>query len=242
MLKRLLRRPAVSAWLARTLAAILGFCLSTTRWTLLGAEHFAPFEQGAPVIAAFWHEHLPLMPALWRRAQAATPGLRLHVLVSRHRDGRLIGEVIRGFGLDLAHGSSERGGQGRGGPGRGGQARGGATGAMTLLAALAAGEQVAITPDGPRGPRRVAAAGTARLAALSGCPVLPCAAATRRRLTLSSWDQMALPLPWGRGVLVCGPAIAVAPDVWEQDGGRAAVAAIAAGLDAASAAAWARCR
>lgn len=217
--------------MAALLGRYLDFALSTTRWTVIGQENFAPFEGGAPVIAAFWHEHLPLMPALWNRARAVTPGLRLHVLVSRHNDGRFIGNVIGRFGLKVAHGSSARNGQNRGG-----QNRGGARGAMALLAALEAGDQVAITPDGPRGPRRVAAPGVAQLAGLSGCVVLPCAAQTSRRRVLGSWDRMIVPLPFGRGVLVCAAPIAVAR------GGDAMLPVIEAALIAASNAAQVACR
>jgi lysophospholipid acyltransferase (LPLAT)-like uncharacterized protein len=159
------------------------------------------------------------MPALFLRARAATPGLRLHVLVSRSRDGRFIGDVIARFGLFLAYGSRARAGV----------ERGGAQGAMVLLAALQAGEQVAITPDGPRGPRRVAAPGVAQLAALAGVPVLPCAAFSARSKRLGSWDRMLVPLPYGRGVLVCGPAISV-----PREGAAAALPVIAAALDAAA--------
>lgn len=226
VLKRLMRRAWVQSALAGLLGRYLGFVLATTRWTVVGQDHFDPFEHGAPVIAAFWHEHLPLMPALWNRARRTTPGLRLHVLVSRHTDGRFIGDVIARFGLDVAHGSTARGGQNRGG----------ARGALSLLAALEAGHQVVITPDGPRGPRRVAAPGVAQLAGLSGRPVMPCAAQTTHRRVLGSWDRMILPLPWGRGVLVCGPPITVARDGWED-----ALPTITAALDAVSAEAQLRC-
>jgi lysophospholipid acyltransferase (LPLAT)-like uncharacterized protein len=217
VLKRLLRRSAVQAVLAWLLGRYLQLALGTTRWTLLGAEHFEPYRTGTPVVAAFWHEVLPLMPALWTRARDATPGLRLQVLVSRHADGRFIGDIIARFGLEVAHGSSARDGR----------ARGGATGALSLLASLEEGCQVAITPDGPRGPRRVAAPGVAQLAGLSGRMVLPCAAASTRAVTLPSWDLMQLPLPFGRGVLVCGPAIAVARESWQDS-----LPVIAAALDA----------
>ena len=78
-----------------------------------------------------------------------------------------------------------------------------------LLNLLAGGDHIAITPDGPRGPRRVAAAGVAQLAALSGVPVLPCAAQTTRRWVLRTWDRMVVPQPFGRGVVVCLPTITV---------------------------------
>ncbi len=216
MLKRLLRRPAAQAMLAVLLGRYLAFALATTHWTLDGAEHLAPFLAGQPAIFAFWHERLPLMPAGWalvrRRSAAARPTTR--VLVSRHADGRFIGALMRGFGIDVAHGSSSNGG---------------AVGLRALLDALAAGADVGITPDGPRGPRRVAAAGVASLAALSGAAVLPCAAATTRRRVLKSWDRMVLPLPWGRGVVVCGAPIMVA-----REAGDTALAMIGAALTEAA--------
>ncbi len=227
MLKRLMRSSRVQAMLAAIVGRYLAWALSSTRWRLVGVENFAPYEHGAPVIAAFWHEHLPLMPQLWNRARAATPGLRLHVLVSRHKDGRFIGDVIARFGLSVTHGSSTRGGQNRGG----------AAGAMALLAVLESGQQVAITPDGPRGPRRKAAPGVAQLAGLSGCAVLPCAAQTSRRHVFASWDRMILPLPWGRGVLVCGTPIHVAREGWAD-----ALPAIEAALTEASETASRLCR
>jgi lysophospholipid acyltransferase (LPLAT)-like uncharacterized protein len=98
----------------------------------------------------------------------------------------------------------------------GSSSRGGASGLRQLLRLLRQGAIIGITPDGPRGPRRKAAEGVAQLAALAGVPILPCAARTSRRITLSSWDRMAIPLPFGRGVMVCGPAILVARDSWRE--------------------------
>jgi lysophospholipid acyltransferase (LPLAT)-like uncharacterized protein len=219
MLKRLLRHGPGQAVSAALLGRYLAFALASTRWTLHGAEHLAPAIAGGPAVAAFWHERLPLMPALLRHARRANPGLTASVLVSRHVDGRLIGELMRRFGLDVVHGSTARHGQDRGG----------AAGLLRLLDRLAAGSHVVITPDGPRGPRRVAAPGVAQLAALAGAAVLPCSAQTSHRWTLRSWDRMVLPLPFGHGVLVCMPAIAVA-----RDAGGAALPAIAAALTEAA--------
>lgn len=208
MIKRVLRHPRTLALGARALGAYLRFALRTTRWTLHGAD-LGRYLHATPAVFAFWHERLPLMPALWTmalRERDAAHGRRgrMHVLVSRHQDGRLIGDMMRDFGLDLVHGSSSKGAS----------QKGGASSLRALLAVLAAGDQVVITPDGPRGPRRHLAGGVAQLAALAGVPVLPCAAQCTRRRVLPTWDGMILPLPFGRGVLVCGAAIHVARDCW----------------------------
>jgi lysophospholipid acyltransferase (LPLAT)-like uncharacterized protein len=84
-----------------------------------------------------------------------------------------------------------------------------------LLAELQAGQHVLITPDGPRGPRRQAALGVAQIAGLSGSPVLPLGAQTSRRRVLPTWDRMYVPLPFGRGVIVCGALITVPREAWE---------------------------
>lgn len=226
MLKRLLRRPALRAALVGLLGHYLAFALRTTRWTLLGAEHL-PTPDGPPAIAAFWHENLALMPALWTELRRRGERRGVHVLVSRHHDGRVIGAMLRRFGVAVVHGSSARGGQDRGG----------AAGLRALAGVLAGGGHVAITPDGPRGPRRVAAPGVAHLAALSGAVVLPVAAQAGRRRVLRSWDRLVLPLPWGRGVIVCGPPVIVPREQWEN-----LLPVIAAALDACSRRADAACQ
>jgi len=226
----MLRRPGILALGTRALGAYLRFALRTTRWTLHGTE-LGRYMHATPAVFAFWHECLPLMPALWtlalrERASAGGPRGRMHVLVSRNRDGRLIGSMMQGFGLDLVHGSSAKGMA----------QKGGVSGLRALVAVLAAGDQVVITPDGPRGPRRRMAGGAAQLAALAEVPVLPCAARTTRRRVLPTWDRMILPLPFGRGVLVCGPPIHVPRDGWADS-----VPVIAAALTRAADEAEALC-
>ncbi|MSP01117.1 MAG: DUF374 domain-containing protein [Acetobacteraceae bacterium] len=202
-MKPLLRSGPVQHFLAWLISRYLRLILYTNRWTLDGADHFAPHRAGKPAIYTFWHEFLPLMPALPMLARrfpdyVPTP---LSTLVSQHRDGRLIGTVVRHFGIKPVHGSTSRGG---------------ANGVRRLLGLLRRGASIGITPDGPRGPKREAAQGVAQLAALSGVPILPCAVRTSRRVVLNTWDRMAIPLPFGRGVVVCEPAIAVSRDRWRE--------------------------
>lgn len=220
MLKRLLRHPRVLALGAAAIATWLRFVHRTTRWRIEGREHMrAIWESGVPAIGAFWHDQLPLMVFTWthRFPGERGPGpMRCVVLVSRHRDGRLIGDVVSRLGVEALHGST---------------ARGGFEAFRELQRLLAEGHCIVITPDGPRGPRRVAQPGVARLAALTGAKVLPLGVAVTRRKVLGTWDRVAIPLPFGRGGIAYGTPIAIAPDEAEP----AALARIAAGMDAAAA-------
>ena len=215
-MKAILRSSLAQALIPRLLGQYLSLILRTNSWTFDGAEHFAPLATGGSGVVGFWHEDLPLMPALTILARQ-TPGYRpvpVLTLVSQHRDGRFIGAIVRRFGIEPVLGSTSRGG---------------GAGLRALLRILRRGAIIGITPDGPRGPRRHAAPGLAQLAGLAGVPVVPCAARTSRRIVLNSWDRMAIPLPFGRGIVVCGPKIMVARDNW-----RASLPAIEAAMNQAA--------
>jgi len=189
---------AAIAWAAFRYVTLVA---RSARWRVEGETPFLAAAAQAPLILLFWHEALPAMPVLWQRARRAgmrRPGC---VLASQHRDGQLIGRVVAHMGIGLVSGSSSRGG---------------AAGLRGLARALAAGMHVGITPDGPRGPRRVCAPGAAQLAALTGAAIIPCGALTQRARTLNSWDRMRLPLPFGRGALVCGAPLHVAREDWRD--------------------------
>ncbi|MCX7380337.1 MAG: DUF374 domain-containing protein [Alphaproteobacteria bacterium] len=202
MLKDFARRPAVQALLAWAIAAWLSFALRTTRWTIEGDDEVRAVAASGRAVAAFWHETLPLMPALFRHARRAHPTLRATALASRHHDGRLLGEIMRALGTEVVHGSSRRDGRDRGGAAR-----------------------------------RRAAGGVAQLAGISGAPVLPCGAMMRHCVRLGTWDRMMLPLPFGRGAIVCGAPIDVPREGWA-----AALPGIEAAITAATARAEALCR
>ncbi|WP_428377300.1 glycosyltransferase N-terminal domain-containing protein [Lichenicoccus sp.] len=196
---------AVSAW---GIGLYLDLALRSTRWRLQAdAETWALLtgRDGRTAIVVFWHEYLPLVTALWLLARRENPHLSLNVMISRHRDGRLIADVIRRWRINTVTGSSARAGKSE---------KGGAAALRHLLGLLRDGQVVTITPDGPRGPRRVTQPGSARLAALAGVPVVPIAVFCRPSRRLRSWDRMMLPLPFGRGTIRCGTPITVPRQGW----------------------------
>jgi lysophospholipid acyltransferase (LPLAT)-like uncharacterized protein len=120
------------------------------------------------------------------------------VLVSRSRDGELVARYLARFGLDTVRGSTSRGGREAG---------------RALVAAVRRGSDIAVVPDGPRGPRGRLQPGVVTLAALTGAPIVPVAVAARPALRLRSWDAFMIPWPFARCAVVFGPPLLVARGV-----------------------------
>ncbi len=125
---------------------------SSLRVRTVGREVPAAIKRdGGQYIMAFWHGTLLMMVY-------AYVGERLTFLVSWHRDGELVTRVMRRFGMDATRGSSSRGGL---------------RALHGLLRKVRQGYDIAFTPDGPKGPARIAQLGVVQTARLAGLPVVP---------------------------------------------------------------------
>ncbi len=169
------------AFLASLAHSYIAFAGHTTR---LNAS---PVPGNGRYIFAAWHSQLAFMLyALRNRGISA--------LVSRSADGEYAARVTRKFGFNTVRGSSSRGG---------------VSSMMELVERGRGGFPLAITPDGPRGPKRKVQHGVIYLAAKTGLPILPVGAALSRRVVMNSWDNFELPLPFGRAELLYGEPITV---------------------------------
>jgi len=168
------------------------FLIKFLQWTMrieeLNSERIrGVWQRGENIIGAFWHGRLLMTPLVY-----GGPGLK--ILISRHRDGELITRTVRHFGLETVRGSSTRGGIG---------------GIKGLARALQEGYDVAIAPDGPRGPRYKVQPGVIQLARMTGFPVFPFTFSAFPRKVLQSWDRFIIPYPFSHGVFVFGEPISV---------------------------------
>ena len=180
---------AVLIWLYARSASLV---FATTRWQTHGRKDAdALLRAERPFISAFWHGRLMLAPHGW---QAEPP---IHVMISRHPDGESIARATRHLGAVPVRGSSTRGG---------------AAAFRASLRVLKKGGYLAISPDGPRGPRMRVQPGIIALARLSGAPILPITYAVSRRKVARSWDRFVIALPFGRGVYLWGSPLYVAAD------------------------------
>jgi lysophospholipid acyltransferase (LPLAT)-like uncharacterized protein len=157
------------------------------RWRDHSGLKDTPSEQ--PVIFCLWHNRLAISMVVHRRHPRP-----LAALVSASKDGALLAAVLGRFGVEQIRGSSSR---------RGPQAL------LELTSHARSGYDLAVTPDGPKGPRYVVQDGVIALAQLTGLPIIPVTCNTRLKLCLKSWDGFQIPLPFSRCEVILNEPILV---------------------------------
>ena len=186
---------AAAALAIRIVLVLLG---ATVRWTRKGtAELERSWEAGRPVLMAFWHGRSIMLPFVYRGRGAC-------IMNSTHRDGEIVSRVLEHFDISSTRGSSSRGA---------------VPGFLGLVRARRRGLDLALIPDGPRGPAGVAKGGAAELALATGAPLFPMAVSCSRAWRLPTWDRMLVPYPFSRVVLVVGEPLRAAAAAGTARGG-----------------------
>lgn len=194
-MKQLLANPVIQFVLGRGLGLYMLLVSASTRWRRVNREAAAPFwRPEAKLVLCFWHGRFPQAHKLWAFGRGVA---KAKMLVSRSRDGGVVMHASRMVGAQVIRGSAAKGAQ----------QKGGFEAAREVLRHIEGGGVIAMTPDGPRGPRMRARMGPVHVAKLAQAPLLPIAWSTRWRVVFDSWDRFILPLPFGRGALVWGDAI-----------------------------------
>ena len=176
-------------------ALLLRLLFATLRLRVHDPHGFLAALPDTPVICAFWHNRILAITAAFLRVYPA--GRRgVLVLTSPSKDGMWLGLVAGHLGMGSVRGSSSRRG---------------ATAMRELLERVAAGNDIAITPDGPRGPRYALGPGLTYLAQKAQLPILPCHAAFSRAWRLRTWDGFVIPKPFSRVEVTLGPLLSVPP-------------------------------
>jgi len=188
MVLKSLKKKAV-AWLGPSLAYWVIKILGRTMWF----EEINPeiprsfWEKGISAIGAVWHGRLLMMPLAYK-------GKKLSFLVSPHRDGQVVGKALERFGFRPILGSTTRKGF---------------SAFKKMIKAHQNGFDIALTPDGPRGPRYQVQIGVIELAKLTGRPIVPCTFSASKRKIFKTWDHFLLPYPFSKGVFIWGEPIHV---------------------------------
>jgi lysophospholipid acyltransferase (LPLAT)-like uncharacterized protein len=188
-----LRHPVLIKGLGFTAAWALRLYMGTLhyRYRPLG-PNVEPTRPGMAqqYIYALWHENMVLPFYHYARPD-------ISVLVSQHADGQLLAEVCRHLRVGVVRGSSTRGG----------------IQAVRRLLRLGRTNHLALTPDGPRGPRRRVQQGLVYLAARIGLPIVAMGIGYDRPWRLQSWDRFAVPRPGTLATTVTDTPIVVPPEL-----------------------------
>jgi len=173
---------------------LVSAALCVLRWTVRiryrnADDLLARWARGEQVIIAFWHNRAVMMPVAYHGR-----GRKLCIMNSQHRDGEIATRALARWGIRSVRGSATRGGAG---------------GFLQLVNAYRDGYDLAVVPDGPRGPRYAVKRGVIHLARATGAPLFPVTYAATRTRRLRSWDRLIIPLPFARVLFVVGEPLRV---------------------------------
>ncbi len=180
---------------AEPIAAVVGPLVvqalaATWRIRVRGAEHLLGLREARrPFVFVLWHSRI--LPLLFHHRRE-----EIVLLISRHRDGEYLANLAERWGYRSVRGSTKRGGE---------------VGLLGIVRALQGGAEVAITPDGPRGPAEQVQPGAVAAAQHAGAALLPIGARPSSAWWLGSWDRMCIPKPFAAIDIVYGPPLEVAP-------------------------------
>jgi lysophospholipid acyltransferase (LPLAT)-like uncharacterized protein len=182
----------VAAWIVFALIRLVWITLRC-RWRDRSEYVYVP--ESGPVIYCVWHNRLTLcIPAYHTYAGQRKKTHGLAAMVSASRDGGFLSGILECFKVQPVRGSSSR---------RGPQAL------LELTTWAERGYDLALTPDGPRGPVYVVQEGVMQLAQLTGLPVVPFSFYAKWKICLKSWDRFQIPLPFSHCEMRLGKAVFV---------------------------------
>ncbi len=199
--------PHSPQWHQRAIAAVLfgleWLLTKSLRFEWVDHSELSGRAADRPIIYCIWHNRLALSMYLHRtHVRRSHPNPNLAALVSASKDGALLAAILERFNAQPVRGSSSRRGQ---------QAL------LELLTWSEKGYDLAITPDGPRGPRYSIQRGIMTLAQITGHPISPVSFSCASKITLRSWDRFVIPLPFSRCRIQLGKPILVPKNASEED-------------------------
>ena len=153
------------------------------------------FKNKHKYIFCCWHNKLFLGPHLLPRNRI------INALQSSHSDGMITSVAFKCLGMNVILGSSKKNGM---------QAF------RKMVKRLQFGESIAITPDGPNGPKEQVKEGIIKLAQMTNTPIVPLVWTTRKFKTINSWDNFVLPYPFSRGIYSFGKPIYIEKKIDEN--------------------------
>ena len=153
------------------------------------------WQDKKPFILAFWHGQLMTFSYTWKINK------KLNILASSHSDGRFGASIARYFKLNNIPISSDSNN----------------LSLRPIFKILNSNNYIAITPDGPRGPKEKVSEGIIKIAKISTVPIIPVGFGSSKNFCLKSWDSFLITLPFSKCRIVWGDSITIPENLEDQE-------------------------
>ena len=191
MLKQLLKNSLIKKFLSICGALYIYFVFISSKKKFINKNNLDKLlNEDISFIYALWHDQLLLSPLTWQSKK------RIDILISKHRDGDMIADLIKFHGFNSIRGSTNNPNKEK--------EKNTLTSVRKILKSLKNNISIGITPDGPRGPRHKVGEGTINISRISNKKILPMSLACKKKWVLNTWDKFIVPKPFNEICIVWG--------------------------------------
>ncbi len=195
--KRIIKSDIAQSFICRIIYVYVKLVARTTKWNNCGDKDFLETLEGEGAILCSWHSRIAML------ATFGSKGKKVNALVSMHRDGRYIANLLERFKFNIISGSTTKNAK---------------AAALQMMRCLENDEIIAIIPDGPVGPAQKMSMSPIFYAHKTGKPIIASAYSIKNSKTIEkSWDKMMLPLPFSKGAFVFSEPFYVPKDAKKEE-------------------------
>ena len=194
MIKTFLKNYFIKKFISLVGALYVYIVYISSQKTFINKDNFDKLIlENKSFIYALWHDQLLLSPFTWQTKN------RIDILISKHKDGDIIADLIKYHGFNSIRGSTNNPNKEK--------EKNTITSIRKIIKTLKANVSIGITPDGPRGPRHKVSEGTINISRISNKKILPMALAYKKQWVLNTWDKFIIPKPFNKICIVWGDTI-----------------------------------
>ena len=194
MIKKFLKNYFIKKFISLVGALYVYIVYISSHKTFINKDSFDKLIlENKSFIYALWHDQLLLSPFTWQTKN------RIDILISKHKDGDIIADLIKCHGFNSIRGSTNNPNKEK--------EKNTISSIRKIIKTLKANVSIGITPDGPRGPRHKVSEGTINIARISNKKILPMALAYKEQWVLNTWDKFIIPKPFNKICIVWGDPI-----------------------------------
>jgi len=187
MIKKFLQNEYIQNLVGFLISSYIKICFHTSLWYVKNNKTLEThIKKKSKIIVIFWHNRILMAPFCWEYKN------NFKMLISSHRDGRIISCAISHLGIDTIEGSSNKNK---------------ISSAKQIINELSQKNIIGITPDGPRGPNQKIKEGLISMQKKTNSVIFPLCYSAKFYKQLSSWDKFMFVFPFNKFVAIWGKPI-----------------------------------